>query len=123
MRDSAANEPMEEQDVLWRSLLYTPGNQPKIAEKAARTAADVVILDLEDSVLPANKELARELIAQGAQHVASAGKSVGVRVNSDWLLQEKDLQAAVDVAANIVVLPKVEKYEVITEPFTTSGTP
>src|SRR3546814_5251082 len=42
-----------------RSLLFVPGDQPERFEKAAASGTDAVILDLEDSVSPANKAKAR----------------------------------------------------------------
>ena len=44
-----------------RSWLFVPGDSEKKLSKAAATGADVVILDLEDSVADANKAQAREL--------------------------------------------------------------
>ena len=43
-----------------RSLLFVPGDRPERIEKAARSGADRVIIDLEDSVVPENKALARK---------------------------------------------------------------
>ncbi|HET7194874.1 MAG TPA: aldolase/citrate lyase family protein, partial [Nocardioides sp.] len=42
--------------VLPRSLLYVPGNSSDLVAKAARSAADAVVVDLEDSVPPGEKE-------------------------------------------------------------------
>src|SRR3546814_12343387 len=46
-----------------RSLLFVPGDQPERFEKAAASGTDAVILDLEDSVSPANKAKARTAVA------------------------------------------------------------
>src|SRR3546814_19703658 len=43
-----------------RSLLFVPGDRPERFEKAAASGTDAVILDLEDSVSPANKAKARD---------------------------------------------------------------
>src|SRR5689334_6214769 len=43
-----------------RSELAVPGSQPQLFEKAAKSAADVVFLDLEDAVAPDDKEQARK---------------------------------------------------------------
>jgi citrate lyase beta subunit len=40
---------------LWRSLLFTPANRRDLVEKALRSKADAIILDLEDSVTPIRK--------------------------------------------------------------------
>ncbi len=43
-----------------RSELAVPGSQPQLFEKAAKSAADVIFLDLEDAVAPDDKEKARK---------------------------------------------------------------
>ena len=48
-----------------RSLLFMPGSNTRALEKARILAADAIILDLEDSVAPEAKGLARDQIAQG----------------------------------------------------------
>ena len=52
---------------LRRSELSTPASSPKMIEKAMATAADLVFLDLEDAVAPAQKEAARAQCDRGAQ--------------------------------------------------------
>ena len=47
-----------------RSLLFVPGDRPDRMEKALKSDADAVILDLEDSVLPERKPWARKDVAQ-----------------------------------------------------------
>ncbi|MBN9246468.1 MAG: CoA ester lyase, partial [Hyphomicrobium sp.] len=42
-----------------RSVLYLPGDNERALEKARSLPADAIIIDLEDSVAPANKEKAR----------------------------------------------------------------
>ena len=63
-----------------RSLLFVPGDRPERFAKAGASGADAIILDLEDSVVPARKAAAREAVAA---LLASAGDSVlrFVRVN------------------------------------------
>ena len=46
-----------------RCQLFGPGSRPEIFVKMAESAADVINLDLEDSVAPSSKELARNLIS------------------------------------------------------------
>lgn len=102
------NEQGRATEILWRSLLYTPGHQPALAIKASRSAADVVILDLEDGVPPDAKGLARKAILDSAPMLATAGKEVAVRINTAPAMQDADLSAAVSAGAGILVLPKVE---------------
>ncbi len=52
---------------LRRSELSTPGSNPKMIEKAAQSAADLVFLDLEDAVAPAQKVAARDHVVRGLQ--------------------------------------------------------
>lgn len=47
-----------------RSLLFVPGDRPERFAKAAASGADALILDLEDSVVPGHKSMAREAIAE-----------------------------------------------------------
>ena len=47
---------------VWRSVLYVPGNVPKFIDKAHERGADCVLVDLEDSVQPAQKPEARHLV-------------------------------------------------------------
>jgi citrate lyase subunit beta/citryl-CoA lyase len=47
-----------------RSLLFVPGDRPERMEKALDLGADALILDLEDSVAPANKAAARTMVAE-----------------------------------------------------------
>ena len=49
--------------LVWRSLLYVPANNPRFIEKAHTRGADAIILDLEDSVPPAEKIVARERLS------------------------------------------------------------
>lgn len=49
--------------MIWRSLLFVPGDRPDRFDKAAGSGADAIILDLEDSVAPDRKEAARAAVA------------------------------------------------------------
>ena len=50
--------------AVMRSIMYVPGNNPKMVEKAPSIPADIITLDLEDSVPPSEKEAARKLVAE-----------------------------------------------------------
>ena len=52
-----------EQGMRLRSLLFVPGDRPDRMNKASGAGADALILDLEDSVAPPNKEEARRAIS------------------------------------------------------------
>jgi citrate lyase subunit beta/citryl-CoA lyase len=96
-------------DRLRRSLLYAPADQPDLLEKTARTNADAVVFDLEDTVAPANRPAARDNIREVTGRVDFGRKEVCVRVNGfeadDWL---RDVEAAVDAGCHAIRLPKVE---------------
>ncbi len=64
-----------------RSELAVPGSQPQLFEKAARSSADIIFLDLEDSVAPDDKEKARQNVIQAIGDIDWGGKTLSVRIN------------------------------------------
>ncbi|MDH3236087.1 MAG: CoA ester lyase, partial [Alphaproteobacteria bacterium] len=64
-----------------RSELAVPGSRPELFEKAAKSAADVVFLDLEDSVAPDEKAQARKNIVEAIEEVDWGGKTLSLRIN------------------------------------------
>jgi len=64
-----------------RSFLFVPANRPERFEKALSSGADAVILDLEDSVPPEDKALARDAIAQQWANLMAQPKPVVIRIN------------------------------------------
>jgi citrate lyase subunit beta/citryl-CoA lyase len=90
-----------------RSCFYIPGNSEKMVGKAAEIAADIVTLDLEDSVPPAEKPKARELIRESLVAAGSGGAEVYCRINNwETLLTNDDLEAVVHPGLHGVVLSK-----------------
>jgi citrate lyase subunit beta/citryl-CoA lyase len=67
---------------LLRSLIFVPGNRPNMLERAFGFNADVVMVDLEDSVPPGEKVDARELVRQWIPRLRREGRRVMVRLNS-----------------------------------------
>ena len=65
-----------------RCQLFGPGSRPEIFEKMAKSTADVVNLDLEDSVAPVDKEKARLNVIQAINDIDWKNKTVSVRINS-----------------------------------------
>ena len=65
-----------------RCQLFGPGSRPDIFEKMAKSAADVINLDLEDSVAPADKEKARLNVIDAINSIDWKNKTVSVRINS-----------------------------------------
>lgn len=98
-----------------RSALYTPADSPEMLRKAADTAADMAILDLEDSVARDAKADAREHLRSVVPGTDFGDKQVAVRVNPvDTELWLDDLEAAVAVGVDQVKLPKVESPRDVT---------
>jgi len=92
-----------------RSLLYVPGNNARLMQKARGFAADVIVLDLEDSVPFTEKAAARALVRDSIAAVRESGADVYVRVNSwETGLTDADLEAVVRPGLDGVVLPKAE---------------
>jgi citrate lyase subunit beta/citryl-CoA lyase len=93
-----------------RSLLFVPADQPRKLEKAASSEADVLVLDLEDSVAADAKQRARDTMsAVLAEHRPSVLPSLYVRVNAlKTGLTADDLTAALALAPRGIMLPKAE---------------
>ena len=83
---------MSKKDYLMRSLMFVPGHNEKFILNAASSDADVILLDVEDSVMPAtNKQLARDNIKRHIEEKTFSGSDVFVRINefsSGHLLQD-----------------------------------
>lgn len=91
----------------WRSLLFVPAIAERFVAKAHTRGADVIILDLEDSVPPAEKEAARAALPGAAAQVGQGGAEVCVRINRPLELAVPDIAAAVMPAVTALMLPKV----------------
>jgi len=94
-----------------RSELAVPGSSPKFFEKAAKGSADVIFLDLEDSVAPDDKAQARENIIQALNDIDWSGKTVSVRINGlDTHYMYRDVVEIVERAGDkldLIMIPKV----------------
>lgn len=90
-----------------RSVFYVPGNNEKFISKAPEVPADIITLDLEDSVPPAEKAKAREMIRENLKYAGSGGAKVFVRVNNwETLMTNDDLEAVVHEGLAGVCLAK-----------------
>lgn len=94
-----------------RSALFVPLADERFLEKAHERGADALLLDLEDSVPPAQKAAARARLPEAARRLAALGATVMARVNAsaEWL--SEDLKAAARSPLAAVFLPKVENPE------------
>ncbi len=92
---------------LRRSRLFIPGNNPRMIQTAKVFAPDMIILDLEDSVAPENKDEARILVKNALGHVDLGNSEITVRVNPLDEGGYEDLKI-INEKVNAVVMPKVE---------------
>ncbi len=91
----------------WRSLLFVPVLAERFVAKAHTRGADAIILDLEDSITPANKAAARAAVAASMPRVAQSGAAVTVRINRPLELAVPDIAASVMPGVSALMLPKV----------------
>jgi len=96
-----------------RSALILPINVPRFVERAHLRDADAIVLDLEDSVPPAEKASARKLIPEAIRQVARGGGEVAVRVNNEGALLDDDIDAAVQPGLDSIAFPKAESADQI----------
>lgn len=99
-----------------RSLLFVPGDSEKKFARASQGNADVLILDLEDSVAPAIKPQARETVAGWLAGAQKLGAALFVRPNPlDSGLIDDDLAAVVRPGLAGLLVPKANGAEDIAE--------
>jgi citrate lyase subunit beta/citryl-CoA lyase len=103
-----------EKTRLRRSRLYLPGNEPKFAINAGIHHPDGVILDLEDSVHPGEKDAARILARNALRCVDFMGAERMVRINQ-LPLGFEDLEEIVPESPDLILIPKVERAENVLE--------
>lgn len=99
---------------LLRSALYTPGSSPKALAKVSRSAADVLILDLEDAVAPESKATARASVAAVLPALVASHRAVAVRVNgigTPWC--EADIAALAALRPTALLFPKVSTVDAV----------
>jgi malyl-CoA/(S)-citramalyl-CoA lyase len=94
-----------------RSELAVPGSQPQMFEKAAKSAADVIFLDLEDAVAPDEKTQARKNIIKALNEMDWGKKVMSVRINGlDTHYMYRDVVDVVEQAGerlDLIMVPKV----------------
>src|SRR3984893_12753970 len=95
-----------------RSLLFMPGSNARALEKARNLAADGIVLDLEDSVAPAAKALARDQIAKAIAAGGFGKREVLIRVNSldtPWWID--DVGMAGKARPDGILVPKISTVD------------
>ncbi len=91
-----------------RSMLFVPGDSEKKLAKVADSPADALILDLEDSVAPERKAVARKIVLEYLiAHSGTRGRKLWVRINPlDTTDALSDLAAVVRGRPDALLLPK-----------------
>jgi len=102
--------PASTRDRLRRSRLYLPGNEPKYFINAGLHTPDAIILDLEDSVHPDEKDAARLLVRNALRAVDFGHCERMVRINQ-LPLGLADLEEVVPELPDLILLPKTETPE------------
>lgn len=97
-------------DRLRRSRLYLPGNEPKFYPNAGLHKPDGIILDLEDSVAPSEKESAQLIVRNALRRVDFYGAERMVRINQ-LPRGLDDLEYIVPHNVHVILIPKVESAE------------
>ncbi|MBL7074796.1 citrate lyase acyl carrier protein [candidate division KSB1 bacterium] len=105
-------QPQVTRDRLRRSRLYIPGNNPDLMLNAGLFGADAIILDLEDSVAPADKPDARILVRNSLRAVDFGSSERMVRINSFRTpFGADDLEQIIPAGPDTILIPKCEGKE------------
>ncbi len=95
-----------------RSALFVPGANARALEKARSIAADVLILDLEDSVAPDRKNTARDAVAALVSELTTGRREIVVRVNgldTPWIA--RDIAAMAAAKPDAILVPKLSRTD------------
>ncbi len=101
-------------DRLRRSRLYLPGSEPKYFINAGLHGPDAIILDLEDSVHHAEKDVARILVRNTLRAADFGGCERMVRINQSPMGLQ-DLAEVIPEAPDLILIPKVERPEQVSQ--------
>ena len=101
-------------DRFRRSRLYLPGNQAKLMLNAGIHKPDAIILDLEDSVAPSEKNTARLIVRNALRTLDFFGSERMVRINQGKT-GLKDLEAVIPHNVHLILVPKVETAKQLIE--------
>ncbi len=101
-----------------RSLLFVPGDSPRKLEKGLASGADVLLIDLEDSVSPDAKDAARKLAGEflAAHRDTKDRPRLFVRINAlDTGLADDDLTSVMPSGPDGIMLPKSQSGASVTQ--------
>lgn len=100
-----------------KSMLFVPAVKGKMIDKALSLGADIVVIDLEDSVAPSLKENARLTVATAISALGhSVANRIFVRINpvgSPWFLDDLSFIGSSELVD--VVLPKYDSQDMVEE--------
>lgn len=95
-----------------RSALFIPGENERALAKGRTIAADVLILDLEDSVAPHHKDKARDAVASLVAELTTGRREIVVRINgldTPWIA--RDIAAMAAAGPDAILLPKASRTD------------
>lgn len=98
--------------MLARTLLFTPGNLPRMMVDIDVLGADVVILDLEDAITPSQKDSARIMVKNFLKTTKSFISEIAVRINditTEYF--NRDLEVIVPVCSGYIMVPKINNAD------------
>lgn len=98
---------------VFRSNLIMPVNQKRFIEKSWKIGADVITLDLEDSIKKEDKVTARRFVKNAIKISSKGGSKVIVRINNEINMIEKDIKESICKELWAITIPKVESTEEI----------
>lgn len=97
-----------------RSVLYMPGANAKVLEKAKSLNADAIIMDLEDAVAPEMKVEAREIIKSALDGGGYGAREIIIRtngINTEYF--NDDLLMAIAAKPHAILVPKISSKDEI----------
>ena len=97
-----------------RSVLYMPGSNARAMDKARTLPVDAVILDLEDSVAPDAKGVARQQVLDAVSAGGFGGREIIIRINgldTAWWIEDVDVVAK--ARPDAVLVPKVSGAQLL----------
>ncbi|MDH3224948.1 MAG: CoA ester lyase, partial [Gemmatimonadota bacterium] len=98
--------------VVYRSMLFVPGDRPDRFHTALAAGAGAVCIDLEDAVAPDRKEVARTAVAQFLEQEREAGPDIIIRLNDPESAEWRADVSAVSVnRPDALMIPKVKTEE------------